>query len=245
MKAQSLCVIPGSVRKMDKLATFESPLLIPELVLETVEPFPGYYERFSHFTELYKNKKESFYLVLKHPGQNGFEERFLRATWQIRASSGLDFSAARGTIHLQGKEYQCLRLRVSRLFDVKTLLDAYKEAGFEFIRSRNIHAYLSPVEVKKFFDLAPMGDGLYKELNQACTYYILIPHPITLEQLKAYADTVRINYNCQMMDAALASIYTRRGVMDLIRIYYPIEDTKLFGQMQHQFLSLIQSNVSA
>jgi hypothetical protein len=75
------------------------------------------------------------------------------------------------------------------------------------------------IEVRKFFELEELRNGIYKDLDQSDTYYFTVRKYLAWDDFKKITISIRNNMDYKLFDAAQAAIYEKSGIIDMIRIY--------------------------
>jgi hypothetical protein len=199
----------GSLVKEEHLKNVESGIIPNTLVLENLEPFPGYYGATPS-----DRMPDAFFLVIT---QKESTEKILRLTHIIKNNSNIDFEGSPGRICIYNDIYHSIRLRgISDYSLLADIQNYYRDAGINFMKKKTINAP-GIIQIKKIFPIEPFTDDIFKDKEHEM-FYLKIDKQVSWSHFKSVTQKVKNNLQSAGFDAALAVIYTRK-VMDLIRIY--------------------------
>lgn len=201
----------GSISKVEKLETLNNNILENTLVLEEIEPFPGY-----HGANLPTGyNPTAVYLVLSKKVST---VRIMRITQNIRKylKPGFDSTVAR--ICINNDVFNCIRLRnLDSYAIIPELQKNYLHEGLKFLKKREIHGD-GIIEVKKHFELEKLEDGIYKDLEDPLMYYLQIPDHLNWSVFLEITTSIRHNLDDLSFDAALGAIYMKE-ITEVVRIF--------------------------
>lgn len=88
----------GFIIKKEKLATMASESKYPELVLEDLDPFPGFYDQFSMPLHGNEQKPRSIFFILK---LSDFcrDDEYIRKTMHLKRAHNIKFDAVLAISH--------------------------------------------------------------------------------------------------------------------------------------------------
>ena len=75
------------------------------------------------------------------------------------------------------------------------------------------------IEIRKFFRMEETIDGVYQDLDDKNTAYIYLPKALTWANFEKVTMSIKYNLDDRNFDCAQTSIYTAKGVMDLVRVF--------------------------
>ncbi len=184
-----------------------------KLVLETLEPFPGY-----HGKNMPKdNHQGSLFLVTKSIYN---DERVIRAIQEIKSKTGHpEFDGTPGVVTIYNKPAGVIRLKNISYNNIKTLVKFFADTGIEFKKNKNISPYQSIIKIKKFFKMHEVADGIYADDSNERMHYLRIPKYLRWATFEKITMDIKYNIDDNNFDAALVSVYYEEGLMDLIRIF--------------------------
>lgn len=206
----------GSISKYEKLATYYPGYSLPYLVLEAHETFPGYYSALD--TQL-ADRPLYLYLVVKS-AQLVDIDHIIRATRHVKQKHSLDFDAVPGELILFNKLYHCIRLDLPDLSKLKSLMDFFQDEKIDFVKHRDVKLYSSMVRLKRYFEVEPIAEGIWKDIRLEGSYYLEVNKMLDFEYFEKISNFVRNNVDLGGFDAACGYWYNRYGLVDFIRIYH-------------------------
>lgn len=208
----------GFIVKKEKLASLASDHNYHELILEDIAPFPGFYDHF-HVPNEQELKPRSLFFIIK-----GFdvcnEDQFVRKTIDIKKTFPHEFDAVLGQLELFNKIASCIRINLNNYGVLPELVEAYKQQGVVFYKHKNVKPYQSLIKLRKYYDMEKVDEGIYKDRDQACTYYLHMPVNVAWKDFETLTYTIKNNTSFSNFDAAQSSIYRKTGLMDFVRIYH-------------------------
>ena len=201
----------GSITKVEKLETLKNNILENTLVLEEVEPFPGY-----HGANLPSGyNPTAVYLIIKEKIP---AIKIIRITQKIRKYFKPDFDGTAAFIRISNNVFNAIRIR--NLGDISVLPElqkTYLYEGINFPRKRSIQGD-GLIELTKQFELEAMGDHIYKDLEDALMYYFQIPGQLNWQLFFDLTISIRHNIDNMNFDAAMGTLYMKE-IIDVVRIF--------------------------
>jgi hypothetical protein len=201
----------GSITKVEKLETLDANILENTLVLEEIEPFPGY-----HGANLPTGyNPTAVYLVLKKKVST---VRVVRMTQEIQKFFKHEFDGSPAEIRINNDVFSCIRLRNFDKYSIlPELQKAYMHEGLKFMKKKNIRGD-GIIEIKKQFELEKLDDGIYKDMEDPLMYYLQIPRYLKWSLFLEITTSVRHNLDDLLFDAALGAIYMKE-ITEVVRIF--------------------------
>jgi hypothetical protein len=201
----------GSIAKVEKLETLDNNILENTLVLEEIEPFPGY-----HGANLPTGyNPTAVYLVLK---KKLSMIRIMRITQHIRKYFKPAFDGTPAEICINNDVFQCIRLRYLESYEIiPQLQQHYMHEGLKFMKKRKIQGE-GIIEIKKHFELEKLDDGIFKDLEDPLMYYLQIPTHLTWPLFYEITTSIKHNLDDLSFDAALGAIYMKE-ITEVVRIF--------------------------
>jgi hypothetical protein len=211
MSGNKIIETMGSIAKVEKLMTLDSNILVNTLVLEEVEPFPGY-----HGANLPSGyNPTAVYLIIKKKLSS---INIIRITQEIRKYFKHEFDGTAANICINNDVYNAIRLR--NLEDIKILPELQKNymyEGITFLKKKSINGE-GIIELKKHFELEALGEGIYKDLEDPLMYYLRIPKHLSWQIFQEITTSIKHNLDNLNFDGALGSIYLK-DIIDVVRIF--------------------------
>lgn len=222
----------GSLLKEEVLQTIEHNIVPNTLVLESLEPFPGY-----HGENLPSDAKpEAIYLVLSK--KHDVEEIF-RTSQHLCGYFNLQFDATPGELILHNTQYSCIRVRGIKSYDgIGDIQGCYMDAGFAFMKTRNLKESCL-IRIDKVYSMESMADHIYRDLDDDLTFYIDIPYHFNWNLFRQVTFNVKNNLDNRNFDAALGFIY-HKHLLDLVRLYTMNPNVNRLRQIREKYLEEIK-----
>jgi len=225
----------GYLLKKEKLATLASDQAHPELLLESLEPFPGFYEEYFLPTTDREHKPKSVFMVIKN-FDVCHEDDFIRMTMHIKRDHKIKFDAALSSIMLFNEPATSIRVNMEDYSQLPELIAHYKQVGVKFHSSKLVKSYQSLIKIRRFFDLEVMAEGIYKDADKQDTYYLKVPLFMTWDEFEKATIAIRNNFDYKTYDAAQAAIYDKPGIIELVRIYDRKADLSKLQSLQQKYI---------
>jgi len=218
----------GSITKVEKLETLDSNILINTLVLEEVEPFPGY-----HGANLPSGyNPTAVYLIIK---KKHTSIKMLRITQEISRHFKHEFDGTTANICINNDVYNAIRIR--NLENIKILPELQKNymyEGIKFLKKKSIKGD-GIIELKKHFELEALGEGIYKDLEDPLMFYLRIPKHLSWQIFLEVTTSIKHNLDNLNFDGALGSIYLK-DIVDVVRIFAKDIELENLSKIRQQYL---------
>ena len=199
----------GTLEKKEMLG----PVGYPELVLEAFHPYPGYHGT----TVPDKDTPKSLFAITR---SKYTDEKLIRVTQKIKQEHGLKFDGSPGMVSLFNMLNPCMRFKDMEKFeDVPVILKAYQDEGIEFMSNRKIEPFAGIIKVRKYFLMHVISNCAFLDAEEPNMHYFSIPIQLRFSQFEKITLDLKRNLENPKFDAALATIYRKVGLIDLIRIY--------------------------
>ena len=208
---QKIIETMGSIAKVEKLETLNNNILENTLVLEEIEPFPGY-----HGANLPTGyNPTAVYLVLRKKVST---VKIMRITQQIHKYFKPGFDGTAAEICINNDVFNCIRLRnLDNYSLIPELQKNYMHEGLKFLKKKKIHGD-GIIEIKKHFELEKLGDGVYKDLEDPLMYYLQIPAHLNWSVFLEITTSIKHNLDDLHFDGALGAIYMKE-ITEVVRIF--------------------------
>jgi hypothetical protein len=222
----------GTLLKEETLLTVDQFALQNTLVLESLEPFPGYHGENVPFSA----KPESIYLATNKLCS---AEEVFRISENLCRYHEVEFDACPGEIFVYNTHIPCIRIRgLNDYSKIADLLGGYLDNGITFLKKRNINAP-ALIKIEKVFSVEKMENFYYKDLVDELTFYVRIPYHFNWNLFRKATFNVKNNLENRNFDAALGFMYLKH-IMDFIRIYTKNPDIKRLQGIRDKYLDEIK-----
>jgi hypothetical protein len=226
----------GTLWKKEKLATLEWEVSFAELLLEAKDPWPGYYDHFEIPSQDKDLLPRWIFAVLRNSSVSD-QDNIIRITAQIKKNYKQYFDTVPGKLSLNNEIVSCMRLQVEDYKQLPEVLKLYSKNGIEFSPHRKIATYESLIKITKFFDLSLYAENIFTDDDLPDTYYIIIPNGLSWDDFERISESVKNNSDHKVFDAALASAYEKRGVIDMVRIFDRETDLGILSHLRNKYRS--------
>lgn len=210
----------GFIVKKETLCLLESEFKFQELVLEDLDPFPGFYDHFHIPLNEHEKKPRSIFALIKTMSFEQMDD-FIRITSSIKKKFDQKFDAVMGRLTFQNSLETCIRIYMDNYLFLPQLIEFYKNNGIEFLQNRTIKPYSSLINIRKYMILEQIVPSIFRDLELQDTYYFIVENYVEWNKFEAITISIRNNTDHKVFDAAQAGIYNRAGVLELVRIYDP------------------------
>lgn len=226
----------GTLMKEEQVRSLKSAGLKGTMIMETPEPFPGF---LSYYSETPHSAKPLFvYLGLD---EENFYEDIAHATKNVHKKTDIKFGAAYSSVAVNYKIYKSIRLRYMDSFDqIAPLQKLFQEEGLTFHKEVPLRKPATAlIRLKKMFKLNVIGDGLYLDMEEPKMGYFTLPKKLIWNDFVDLVKHVRNNWNKELIDFGLVTLYKYDCVEDAVRIYSPAQRPELLKELKEQFLKSI------
>ncbi len=202
----------GYISKTETVRSIDHNIIPNTLVIENVEPFPGY-----HGTNLPTDQPPlSIFLVTQK--RYVFED-IARISTKVKNSLNEKFSSVYGYLKIFNENYHSIRIMGLNTFKkIAAIQNEYLKEGIKFSNKKNIND-CAIIKIQKTFMLEEIDDGIYKDHDEFDMTYIQIHRKINWNEFQKTTNHIKNNIEYSNFDAALGYIFRYHGIVDLIRIY--------------------------
>ncbi len=214
MATQRIIERYGGITKEEPLSCVDNDILMSNTcVLEAVSPFFGYYSQVQ-----YSTRPQILYLV---SADFVSLETLLRTTLKVQKQVKYHIDAVTGTVSLFNQTCHVIRfLNIPNYDKIATLQKVYLEHGITYKKKvKSFQNEMAMIKLRRFFNLIPVGEGIYLEEGHPNFGYFAIPEFIGWEDFKKLTTEVRFDTDLLYFDAATAYFYENGSITDLVRIY--------------------------
>lgn len=223
----------GTLMKEEQVRSLKSVGLKGTMVMETPEPFPGF---LSYYSETPHAAKPLFvYIGLD---EENFYEDVAHANKNVHKKTDINFSAAYSSIAVNYKIYKSIRLRYMDSFDqIAPLQRLFEEEGLTFCKDISVNKPSTAlIRLKKMFKLEVINEGEYLDMEESKMGYISLPKKLVWSDFQDLVKHVRNNWNKELVDFGLTTLYKYECVEDAVRVYSPSQRPALIKELKEQFL---------
>lgn len=202
----------GTIAKEETFAQVEHVADLKYQVLESVRPFPGY-----HGSNLPGQKDAESYFMITKLRYN--DDKLIRAIMQTKSNLSFSYNGAPGTIHLERKQFNVIRLKGAKAMQLPKLVDAFQKYDIEFEKKGKHLEVTALLRIRKFFSMEETMEGIFRDKDRPDFGYIQIPFGLHWSTFKSMTEKLKFNIDDNNFDAALGHVYCPSGMLDFVRIY--------------------------
>lgn len=223
-----------NLTKNDIVVAIDDNIIPGSVVLDSLNPFPGYYHETPTSTK-------SIYIYMVLDRQYPLEE-IIRATQNIEKEYGWDFDAGKGYMEIGSQFLDVIRMRhVPQLDLVEKIQEAYMKQGINFLISKKLKGRLEVrVKIVKFSTLEEIGEGTYLSVDDPTFGYIEIPKYLDRRAFTKVSMDVKYNWEGHEFDAARASFYNNKKLYEVVRIRSNKNDAEYLADIRKLYLEKIR-----
>jgi len=202
----------GMISKKENLASVEHETNTNALILESLYPFPGY----NGTTVPDRTDPKSLFLITKFIYG---DDKIIRSIKNIKKNFPHFFDGTPALINLFNKPAGAIRLKYLPYNLVGELVEAFREQGISFIRTRQVSSYSSIIKITKYFNIERIADGIWHDRGWKEMYYVSLPIQLRWNSFEKITASIKHNVEDNNFDAALTTMYDKDGINDFVRIY--------------------------
>lgn len=208
----------GFVVKKETLSLLASEHKFHELILEDLDPYPGFYDQFFIPVNEKEKKPRSIFAITK---DLSFEQMndFVRMTRDIKKTFTYRFDAVPARLTFQNEMVSALRIYMDDYSVLPQLIEMYKGRGMSFHLSKSVKPYSSLIQIWKYMVLEEIVPTIYRDTELPDTYYFKVKNYVNWNKFESLTHAIRNNNNHKVYDAAQAGYYHQEGIIELVRIY--------------------------
>jgi hypothetical protein len=211
MSAKILDTI-GVITKKENFVSVESETSSNAMILESLQPYPGYHG----LTVPDTLEPDSLFAITKLIYD---DEAVIRAIQDVKKVFKGNFDAAPGTINIQNMDNNFIRLKYLPYARVGEVLQEFEKTGIEFKKKKALAPFESILKVRKFFTVEESAEGIFHDLVDTNMFYLKIPVMLNWPTFEKITLSLKYNMDNKNFDAAQCSVYYRYGLIDFVRIY--------------------------
>jgi hypothetical protein len=229
---KTICNTCGRITKKETLRSAEGITNSRALVLENISPFPGYHGS----TVPDKLEPDSMFAVTKLMHK---DEVVIRAIQAVKNKLGFDFDAAPATINLSNKPRNAIRFKNLEYPLIGEALKEFENTGITFRKAKRVSAFASIIKVHKFFGLEETGEFSYKDTDCDKITYFTVPALLRWNTFERITVNCKYNLDDNNFDAAMATVYLNRCIIDLVRIYDNNSSTEKLNNIRKKYIEAL------
>ncbi len=222
----------GTIVKKEKLASVERETNCKALILEVLQPYPGY-----HGTTIPdKLDPESLFVVTK---KSYSDEKIIRSIQKVKKIGKVSFDAVPGTINLKNSLVNVIRFKYLPYGLVSEVIEYFIDTGIEFEKAKKVSLYESNIIIRKFFRLNKLSEGVFEDMDVNEFFYLRLPVLVSWDDFEKITINIKYNIGDINFDAAQTSVYDASGLVDFVRIYDKTKDLNKLISIRDSYLNAI------
>jgi predicted house-cleaning noncanonical NTP pyrophosphatase (MazG superfamily) len=216
----------GSISKQEIVKSLDVNILSNTLVLEIMDPFPGY-----HGANLPTEPiPRSIFLCTQ---KTYTDEEVMRISERISLKCKTCFSANPASIGIYNENYPAIRLWGLESYDyIPELQESFRNEGIEFKKKKNIKD-VALLNIKKAFHIEETDEGIYKDIQTPKMFYFTIPY-ISWNLFEEITKNVKNNVGNKNFDAAQGMFFMNK-VIDVVRLFGKEVETDYLKMLQTKY----------
>jgi len=203
------------------------------LVLETSNAFPGYHG----YNLPEENMPGSLFFITK---VHHSDEEIVRTIGSIKNDECPAFDATPCTVTYRNQDVYGIRFKNLKYDDIKTVVKLFNEHDIFFKERKLVAPYDSIIRIRKFFEIDSVEEGIYIDKNSENHYYVEIPKALSWDEFEKITYGIKHNIEDSNFDAALVFIYSKHGIIDMVRIYYADNNLDKLKIIKRKYLDKIK-----
>jgi hypothetical protein len=219
MNAKTIVESLGKITKEEMLQSVTFNVIQNTLVLENLEPFPGYHGENMPF----ESAPESVFLMTTKACQT---ETIFRLSRRICNYHNLSFNACPAEISFFNTTYYGIRIKGLNSYNViADIQGCYMDQGISFLKYKKIRS-AGLMKIEKIFHLEKVDESIYRDQEDAFTTYLQIPYAFNWNLFKKVTTNIKNNLENRNFDAAIGFVYLKE-IVDFVRIYAKTDISRL------------------
>lgn len=221
----------GVLIKEESLQTVEHYILENTLVLESIEPFPGYHGE----NMPTGNKPDSLFLITDKAYP---VERIMRVSQHLCCYQNIPIDATPVEIFIMNSNLHGIRIRgLGNYSLVAEIQGCFMDKDIRFMKMKMIN---SPglMSITKMFLLEKLDMNIYRDLEDNNTYYLSVPYHFSWNLFRKVTEIIKNNLDNSNFDCASGFIYLK-DMMEFVRIYVQEFDINRLKLIHKKYLEEI------
>jgi hypothetical protein len=138
----------------------------------------------------------------------------------------MTFDACPAEISIYNSAYFGIRIKgLISYTGIADIQGCYMDQGLSFLKFKKIKSS-GLMKIEKIFRLERIDDFIYKDREDALTYYLIIPYVFNWNLFKKVTSNITNNLENRNFDAAVGFVYLKE-MMDFVRIYAKTDISRL------------------
>lgn len=224
--------ISGYILKEEHLQSLESSIIQGTMVLETVDPFNGYYsanpnEYVPRTIFFITNKKYS-------------KEEIARYTRSVNKDFQFDVDAVYAEVTIQNEQLYAIRLYDFKEYAViEPIQQAFQKYGVEFRKTSQKISAVCKIKIFKVFMVQETAPGIYTNASKSKMFYFTLPAELEFADFSSLVKKVKNNWTGRDFNAAQGFFFRKQSAEDVVRIFSNHITEEMKQSLVQKFVSLL------
>ncbi|HHB78074.1 MAG TPA: hypothetical protein ENK85_02430 [Saprospiraceae bacterium] len=225
----------GYVLKEEKVSALKGHTVKNTFVININHPFPGYYGQ----AMVDQSVPRSIIFITK---KEHSWESILRAKQRINKYLDLNVDISKSKVSMWNKKFDGIRAKgFSSFSEIEPVQKALIQEGFAMMKSRRMgDAEEALINLKKFYYLEPIDDGIFLDRARKEMSYVLLDKQVNWEVFRKITEQVKNNISDSSFDIANGAFYMDDGIVDMVRIFKPTIKPELLREIKNLYRKNVQ-----
>lgn len=216
------CVISGyaCVSKKLQVARFTGENPHNLLILES-DPEQGYFFTGNLPGEMGNASDHHLYFVVRKTIPC-FQDRILRYAHKLKNEQQVQLHLLPGQMTFENEIHSCIRVRVSEVALLSSMVENLEEMGVEFFCQRHFKhfkPYASFIRFKKYIQIEEFEEDVFRDHNNKNIHYVKIPADIEFSLFETMIKDIKNNCELNMFSTSLVYFPLKDDIFDMVAIY--------------------------
>ena len=231
MSIKSSLEVCGTISKVEDLGNVMVKALPNTLVLESLQPFYGYYGEYP-----VDDKPRIMYLITDN---NYSTEAVMRAVENIQEYYSGAFDAVTGEVEIYNDIMPVIRIRdLEESGSLEEIQSGFINEGIKFKKKKvSIERQSAIIKLKKVFLLDEVDKDVYLDKDDKEMGYFKIPGKVTWKVFEKHTISIKYNWGETNFDAALGTLFRSNELQDIIRVYKKDIDAAFLMEARDRYLN--------
>lgn len=226
----------GTILKREALSNASAYQNSKMLVLESKDPFPGFYCSEQMPADI-SCKEKSYYLpVTTLPCCH--QDMVCRISLEIYDKLGIQACPAH--ISLQGKYSKAIRVKDMQGRSMDEVVEIFEQNGISFHKYKKVSTYLSHIYLKSFFEVMAVDKNIFRNALSPDIFYITIPQNLDWKPFEQIITFQKSKNSFKNFDAAIGYWMEKPHFIDFLRIYGKKISIDQLNQIRDKFIEILK-----
>lgn len=225
----------GTILKREALSNADSYPNPKVLILESNDPFPGFY--CSEQRPADNSCKEKSYYLPVSTIPCCHQDLVCRIS--IEANQKFGVQACPAHISLLGKYSKAIRIKNMQGNSMDEVVGLFEEKGISFHNNKKVSTYLSYIYLKSFFEVIPFSENIFRNALSPDIFYLTISQTLDWKIFEQLITFQKSKNSFKNFDAAIGYWMEKPQFIDFIRIYGKrLQESQLI-EIREKFIKIL------